>query len=115
MKLRELHFAELVVVPGWVRQAGGPSVGREQSFSAAEGWTLERIEDRTYRVHREDMPEPVTIEGFAASYVVAAPEEDYGSPEVAPPDPASASPKERDMAAHVDAGAPPIKRRRRKP
>lgn len=71
MRLRELHFADLVVISGWVRVAGGTAQAREQSFHADEGWVLERVEPGVYRVQREDMAEPVTVEGYPASYVVA--------------------------------------------
>lgn len=108
MKLRELHFDDLVVIPGWQRMAGGTAQGREQSFHADEGWNLWRWQPGVYRLWREGMPNAVTIEGYGASWVSADDDagEWPGSQEVAPPDPASASPKERDMAAHVDAGAP---------
>lgn len=71
MKLRELHFDDLVVIPGWQRMAGGTAYAREQSFHSDEGWTLERTDAMTFRLYREGMPKPVTVEGYPASYVVA--------------------------------------------
>lgn len=71
MKLAFLCFDDMVVVPGWTRTLGGSSIATESRFTAADGWTLERLGDMRFRVWREDMPAPVVIEGYGASYVEA--------------------------------------------
>lgn len=70
MKLSALYLDDNVAVPGWTRVAGGVNTGRDSSFTAIDGWDIERVEPGVYRLMREGMPEPVCIEGYGASYVV---------------------------------------------
>jgi hypothetical protein len=105
MKLAAVYFDDTVCIPGGKDVGGGASRQdlRESSFSAADGWDLWLVGEDKFSVHREGMASVCIVGGYGYTYVVA---EWPGSQEVAPPDPASVSPKERDMAAHADAGAP---------
>ena len=95
-RLSHVAFAHPIPIPG--------THVRQSDFSALDGWAL------------EDEDGCITLSKGATrfyTYVSASCVEvqDIGSERVAPSHPASASPKERDTAAHVDAGAPLLPRK----
>ncbi len=73
MKLASLFLDDIVSVPG--AKDGGTGTPRQtlmdSSFHASDGWDIERVERGVYRLFREPMQKPATIEGYGASWIAA--------------------------------------------
>ncbi len=73
MKLASIWFDDIISVPGG--KDGGSGTPRqtlmEQSFHASDGWEIERVGPLMYRLFREPMLRPATIEGYPASWLAA--------------------------------------------
>lgn len=117
-KLRSLYLDDTVCIPQSKTVGDGPLHDtRDSCFHVNDGWDIRETLPGVFTITNELMAERiVTIGGYGYSFE-REPErlaKGIGSDGVAPQHPASASPKERDMAAHVDAGAPPIQRGRKR-
>lgn len=71
MKLASLHIDRVLVIPGAAYQSGGPSVVREQSFTAEDGWDLREVLPGIFSIHGHGMREPAQIGGVGYSFVRA--------------------------------------------
>jgi hypothetical protein len=73
MRLSAVYFDDTVCIPGGKDVGGGASRQdlRESTFSAADGWSIERESPGVYSLHREGMKARVYVEGYGSTYVPA--------------------------------------------
>ncbi len=73
VKLSSRCLDDIVAIPGAkdMGSAETPQVLRESSFHASDGWDIERVQIGAYRLFREPMKKPCTIEGYGATWVAA--------------------------------------------
>lgn len=118
-KLRSLYLDDTVCIPQSKTVGDGPLHDtRDSAFHVNDGWDIRETMPGIFVITNDLMGDrSVTLGGYGYSYERAAErlaKEPGGLQEVAPPDPALASPKERDTAAHVNAGEPRVLRRRKR-
>jgi hypothetical protein len=70
-----IYFDDIIVVPEGQRlgPTQAPTTLREQSFHAAEGWTIQETLPGTFTLQREGMSGPVTVGGYGFTYTKLPP------------------------------------------
>lgn len=69
MRIREIHFDDVVAVPGHVQISGGISTARETAFHVDDGWDIREVLPGVFSLCHTNMSAPVTVGGYGYSFV----------------------------------------------
>lgn len=73
MRIREVHFDDVVSIPGHTQIAGGTTTTRETTFHADDGWEIRETLPGVFSLLHSSMTEPVTVGGYGYSFVPISP------------------------------------------